>query len=136
MEISQVKYKGDLRTEARHLSSGSTIITDAPIDNHGQGQAFSPTDLMSTSLANCMITIMGIKAQGEGMTGIDGTEAHISKIMCSEPRRVGEIHVKLIFPKRDYSEKEKKIYEHAAHTCPVAKSLHPDIKQVITFVWP
>lgn len=135
MATSFVKYIGDLRTESEHLASKQQIITDAPVDNHGKGQAFSPTDLMATSLANCMLTVMGIKAQGEGMTSIDGTTAEVTKIMYAEPRRVGEIHIKLTFPKNNFSDKEKKIYEHTAHTCPVAKSLHPDLKQVLEFIW-
>ncbi len=135
MATSFVKYIGDLRTESEHLASKNLIITDAPVDNHGKGEAFSPTDLMATSLANCMLTVMGIKAQNEGMTPIDGTIAEVTKIMYAEPRRVGEIHIKLIFPPKNFSEKEKKIYEHTAHTCPVAKSLHPDLKQVLEFIW-
>lgn len=132
---SKVKYLGGLRTEAVHLQSNNIIITDAPKDNHGNGEAFSPTDLMATSLASCMISIMGIAALKEGHTPIEGTLAEVTKIMYQEPRRVGEIHVKLFFPKNNYSEKEKKIYENAAKTCPVAKSIHPDIKQKIEFVW-
>ncbi|MDX2173384.1 MAG: OsmC family protein [Bacteroidota bacterium] len=135
MATSTVTYLGELRTEAKHIQSGSTIITDAPNDNHGKGQAFSPTDLMATSLANCMLTVMGIKASTEGMTSIDGTLAEVTKIMYAEPRRVGEIHIKLTFPKNNFSDKEKKIYENTAHTCPVAKSLHPDLKQVLQFIW-
>lgn len=135
MATSTVTYLGELRTEAKHIQSGSTIITDAPTDNHGKGEAFSPTDLMATSLANCMLTVMGIKANTEGMTSIDGTEAEITKIMYAEPRRVGEIHIKLTFPKNNFSDKEKKIYENTAHACPVAKSLHPDLKQVLEFIW-
>ena len=135
MATSLVKYLGELRTESIHLASDSKIITDAPVDNHGKGEAFSPTDLMATSLANCMLTVMGIKAQGEGMTSIDGTTAEVTKIMYAEPRRVGEIHVKLTFPNNGFSDKEKKIYENTAHTCPVAKSLHPDLKQVLVFNW-
>lgn len=135
MATSFVKYLGSLRTTAQHLASKQEIITDAPIDNHGKGEAFSPTDLMATSLANCMLTVMGIKAQGEGMPSIDGTTAEVTKIMYAEPRRVGEIHIKLTFPKNNYTDKDKKIYEHTAHTCPVAKSLHPDLKQVLEFVW-
>jgi putative redox protein len=135
MATSFVKYLGSLRTESVHLASKQVIITDAPIDNHGKGEAFSPTDLMATSLANCMLTVMGIKAQGDGMTSIDGTSAEVTKIIYAEPRRIGEIHIKLIFPDNNYSDKEKKIYEHTAHTCPVAKSLHPDLKQVLEFIW-
>jgi uncharacterized OsmC-like protein len=135
MATSLVKYIGGLRTEATHIQSNTKIITDAPLDNHGKGEAFSPTDLMATSLANCMLTIMGIKAITEGMTGIDGTIAEVTKVMASDPRRVSEIHIHLKFPKNKYTEKEKKIYENVAHTCPVAKSLHPDLKQVITIEW-
>ena len=135
MATSSVKYVGELRAEAIHLASNAIIITDAPTDNHGKGAAFSPTDLMATSLANCMLTVMGIKSKTEGMTSIDGTVAEVIKVMYTEPRRVGEIHVKLIFPKNNFSEKEKKIYENTAHTCPVAKSLHPDLKQVLEFNW-
>ena len=135
MATSFVKYLGGLRTVSEHLASKNLIITDAPTDNHGKGEAFSPTDLMATSLANCMLTVMGIKAQQEGMTPIDGTTAEVTKIMYAEPRRVGEIHIKLMFPKNNFSDKEKKIYEHTANTCPVGKSLHPDLKQVIEFIW-
>jgi putative redox protein len=135
MATSFVKYMGGLRTDSEHLASKQHYITDAPVDNHGKGEAFSPTDLMATSLANCMLTVMGIKANMDGMTSIDGTTAEVTKIMYAEPRRVGEIHIKLTFPKNNYSDKEKKIYENTAHTCPVAKSLHPELKQVLDFVW-
>jgi uncharacterized OsmC-like protein len=132
---SKVEYIGDLRTEASHLQSGNLIITDAPKDNHGKGEAFSPTDLVATALASCMMSIMGIVAKKDGITPIEGVIAEVVKVMYSDPRRIGEIHVRVTFPKLNYSDKEKKIYEHAALTCPVAKSLHPDIKQVIDFVW-
>lgn len=135
MLTSQVKYLGSLRTEGLHIQSGKVIITDAPKDNHGQGEAFSPTDLAATSLASCMITVMGITAGRDGHTPIDGVVAEVKKVMYPDPRRIGEIHVKLIFPPNNYSDKEKKIYEHTALTCPVGKSLHPDLKQVIEFVW-
>lgn len=132
---SKVEYLGELRTEAVHIQSGNVIRTDAPKDNHGKGEAFSPTDLAATSLATCMLTVMGIVAQKEGFTPIVGTQAEVVKVMYAEPRRIGEIHVKLIFPKNNFTEKERRMYEHTAHTCPVAKSLHPEIKQVIEFVW-
>lgn len=135
MLTSKVKYLGELRTEAIHLQSGNVINTDAPKDNHGKGEAFSPTDLVATALASCMISVMGIVALKEGITTTIGTTAEVTKVMYAEPRRIGEIHITLIFPKNNYSEKEKKMYEHAAYTCPVAKSLHPDLKQFITFVW-
>jgi uncharacterized OsmC-like protein len=136
METSTVKYVGELRTEAVHLASRSVINTDAPKDNHGKGEAFSPTDLVATALGSCMISIMGIVARREGSTPIEGTVAEVTKVMYSEPRRIGEIHVTIRFPANAFTEKDKRVYENAAHTCPVAKSLHPDLKQVITFIWP
>jgi len=136
MTTSKVFYQGELRTEATHLKSGIKIITDAPTDNHGKGEAFSPTDLVATALASCMISIMGIVAMKEGITKADGASAEVTKVMYAEPRRIGEVHVTITMPALKYSEKEKKIYEHAAYTCPVAKSLHPDIKQIILFIWP
>lgn len=135
MVTSYVKYRGELRTEATHLQSGAKINTDAPKDNHGKGEAFSPTDLVATSLASCMISVMGIVSMKEGYTSIEGAQAEVKKVMYTEPRRIGEIHIKITFPQNLYTEKEKKIYENAAHTCPVAKSLHPDVKQIIEFVW-
>ncbi|MBL7896062.1 MAG: OsmC family protein [Bacteroidia bacterium] len=135
MITSTVKYPGELRTEATHVKSGTTIITDAPTDNHGKGEAFSPTDLVATALASCMISIMGIVSMKEGITKADGATAEVTKVMYADPRRIGEIHVTVTMPKLNYSEKEKKMYEHAAFTCPVAKSLHPDIKQEIKFIW-
>jgi putative redox protein len=134
MVTSTVEYKGNLRTEAIHLESGTKIITDAPKDNHGNGESFSPTDLMATSLSSCMLSIMGIVAKRDNID-IVGIKTEVTKIMYSEPRRVGEIHVKLMMPKNNYSEKERKLLEHAAHTCPVAKSLHPDIIQKIEFIY-
>lgn len=135
MLTSKVKYLGELRSEAVHLQSGNVITTDAPKDNFGKGEAFSPTDLVATALASCMISIMGIVERREGITPVTGTTAEVTKVMYADPRRIGEIHVKITFPKNNYSDKEKKIYENAAHTCPVAKSLHPDLKQVVTFEW-
>jgi len=135
MATSSVVYSGSLRTKATHLESGTLVITDAPKDNHGMGEAFSPTDLVATALASCMVSIMGILSKKEGMTGIDGASAIVTKVMYPDPRRIGEVLIKITMPKNNYSEKEIKMYENAAYTCPVAKSLHPDIKQVIEFVW-
>ncbi|MDF2447687.1 MAG: OsmC family peroxiredoxin [Bacteroidota bacterium] len=132
---SKVIYSGQLRTEATHIQSATIIHTDAPKDNHGKGEMFSPTDLVATALASCMISIMGIAAMKEGITPIDGTTAEVTKVMYADPRRIGEIHVKITFPKNVYTDREQKIYENAARTCPVAKSLHPDLKQVIDFIW-
>ena len=130
MLTSKITYLGELRTEATHLQSGNKIITDAPIDNHGKGEAFSPTDLLATSLGSCMLTMIGIKLLGTEKN-VHGATAEITKIMYSEPRRVGEIHVILNIPDDNFSEKEKQILINVAHACPVAKSLHPEIKQVI-----
>jgi putative redox protein len=135
MITSTVKYLGELRTEAVHLKSGNKIITDAPTDNHGKGEAFSPTDLVATALASCMISVMGILSMKENITKTDGATAEVTKIMYPDPRRIGEIHITVSMPKNNFSDKEKKMYENAAHTCPVAKSLHPDLKQVLTFIW-
>lgn len=132
---SQIIYKGALRTEAKHLQSGTVIETDAPVDNQGKGERFSPTDLLATSLGNCMLTIMGIKARDMNVN-LDGTIVDITKIMKAEPRRVGGIKVVFHFPESlQVDDKQKKILENAAHTCPVAKSIHPDIEQEVTFNW-
>lgn len=132
METAKIIYLGDLRTEATHLASNNKIITDAPIDNHGKGEAFSPTDLLCSSLASCMLTIMGITANTHNIN-IKNTEIKATKIMANDPRRVIEIIIEMNFPTNSYSEKEKQMLMNAAKTCPVAKSLHPDIKQTISF---
>jgi putative redox protein len=132
MKTSKIIYQGDLRTEATHLQSGRTFITDAPLDNNGKGEAFSPTDLLATSLGCCMLTIMGIVA-GRNSINIDGTTIEITKKMESNPRRVSEIVVEFEMPQRNYSEKEKVLLENAARTCPVAKSLSPELIQTVIF---
>ncbi|MFC5282845.1 OsmC family protein [Pedobacter alpinus] len=135
MATSKVIYNGGLRATATHLQSSVQIITDAPTDNQGKGEAFSPTDLLATSLASCMFTIMGIAARTHDID-INGASAEVTKVMGIEPRRVTEIHVNFTFPKKDeYSDKQKKILENAALTCPVHFSLHPDIKKPINFGW-
>jgi uncharacterized OsmC-like protein len=132
MKTSEIIYKGELRTTAVHLKSGQEIITDAPTDNNGKGEAFSPTDLLATSLGCCMLTVMGIVAKRHSIN-MNGTKVEILKVMGENPRRVSEIHVDLFFPKNTYSQKEKDLLENTAHACPVAKSLHPDIKQKTHF---
>lgn len=132
MKTSKITYRGNLRTEAVHLKSGNTIITDAPPDNNGKGEAFSPTDLLATSLGSCMLTIMGIMAQRNNID-IEGTTVEITKVMEANPRRVGEIIVAFSMPANNYSEKEKTLLENAAHTCPVAKSLSANLKQTVVF---
>jgi putative redox protein len=108
MITSKVTYLGELRTEATHIQSNTTIYTDAPKDNHGKGEMFSPTDLVATALASCMISIMGIVAMKDGITKVDGATAEVTKIMYAEPRRIGEIHITVTFPKKNYTDKEKK----------------------------
>lgn len=132
MNTSEIVYKGELRTTTTHLKSGQQIITDAPTDNNGKGEAFSPTDLLATSLGCCMITVMGIVAKRHNIN-LDGTKIEILKVMADSPRRVSEIHVDMHFPKNNYTDKEKVLLEHTALACPVAKSLHPDIKQKTRF---
>lgn len=132
MATSKITYNGGLRTTSVHLRSGNEIITDAPVDNKGKGEAFSPTDLLATSLGNCMLTIVGIAAQEHGFS-IDGATCEITKIMAEQPRRVSEIVVNFQFPANNYSDKDKKIIERAANTCPVAFSLHPDLVKTVTF---
>lgn len=134
MTTIKTVYLGDLRTENEHLQSGNKILTDAPTDNQGKGEAFSPTDLLATALGNCIMTIMGIKARDNGID-IKGTEIEITKIMASDPRRVAEVIVDFHFPKKNYSEEEKRLIESVAGTSPVPLSLHPDLKQTIKFNW-
>ena len=132
MATIHTEYLGELRTKAQHLASGNTLVTDAPVDNKGRGEAFSPTDLLATSLGSCMITIAGMRAQEHGFS-IDGTTLDITKIMASDPRRVAEVIVKLNFPKNNYSGEQKEMIRDACLNCPVAKSLHPDLRQSVVF---
>ena len=129
---SKVTYLGELRTECKHLLSGQKIITDAPPDNQGKGEAFSPTDLTATSLATCILTTMGIRAKELDITG---ARAEVTKIMASDPRRISRIEVKIKMPKNEFSDKDKKVLEAIARTCPVALSLSENIEQVIDFEW-
>jgi putative redox protein len=131
---STLIYTGNLHCELKHVASGTIIQTDAPVDNHGKGEAFSPTDLTATSLAACMLTTMGIASQTHRIN-MDDASATCKKVMFSEPRRIGEIHIVINMPKNNFSQKEKTILENAARTCPVMQSLHPDIKKELQFVW-
>jgi putative redox protein len=134
--MAQIKniYLGNLRTEAEHLSSGKKFITDAPVDNKGRGEAFSPSDTVCAALASCMMTIMGIVAEREQLE-LKGMEANVTKIMTSEPpRKIAEIHVALTLPAHVIlSDKQKQMLKNAAHTCPVALSIHPEIIQKLSF---
>jgi putative redox protein len=133
MSTAKVTYLGNLRTECEHLKSGASFITDAPTDNNGKGEAFSPTDTVATGLASCMITMMGIKA-GTLDISLDGTTASVTKTMAANPRRISRIDVEIVMPP-NLSEKFQKILENTARTCPVWYSLHPDIEKVIVFNW-
>ena len=131
---SKVVYEGNLRTRLTHIYSGTEVITDAPLDNQGLAQAFSPTDLVATALGSCMMTLMGIKAR-DMQLDLKGTQLEITKVMASNPRRISEVHITLQFPPNNFTDKDKAILENTAKTCPVAYSLHPDIKQELTFKW-
>jgi len=133
MKSILTQYLGELRTEATHIQSGTVIQTDAPTDNQGRGEAFSPTDLVAAALGSCMLTIMGIHAQKEGIE-LKGTQITIHKIMESNPRRISEIEIVFNFPKElilTAIQKEK--LERVARACPVSHSVHPDLKQTLTF---
>ena len=132
--ISRIEYKGELRTEAVHLKSGKTIITDAPIDNQGKGEAFSPTDLVATALGSCMITIMGIVAEREGII-LNGTAAEVEKVMATSPRRIGEVKIKIKFIQKLNRDQKDKL-ERAAKSCPVSGSLSENLKETVEFIYP
>jgi putative redox protein len=127
-------YEGHLHCKCTHLDSGTEIHTDAPKDNQGNGEAFSPTDLVATALATCIMTTMGLKCRQMGIS-IDGTKADVTKTMASDPRRIARIDVILQMPANNYSDKDKQILQHIAEHCPVTKSLHPDLEQAIVFNW-
>lgn len=132
---SQIIYKGNLRTQATHLQSSTIIETDAPTDNQGKGERFSPTDIVSTALGSCMLTIMGIKARDMEID-LEGTMIGVTKLMASNPRRISGVKLTFDFPETlVVDEKQQAILENAARTCPVAKSIHPDIEVDITFNW-
>jgi uncharacterized OsmC-like protein len=133
MATSKITYLGDLRTSSIHLQSGSEIISDAPLDNQGKGEAFSPTDTVANGLASCMFTVMGIKAR-DLEVDFSGSTAEVTKIMGTEPRRITEIHVTFNFSIRP-DDKIKTILERTAMTCPVFFSLHPEMKKIIVFNW-
>jgi len=136
MATAQITYNGGLRTNALHIQSGSIIETDAPTDNKGKGERFSPTDLVAVALASCIVTTLGIAAPVHQLD-IDGAECEVTKIMTSNPRKIGEIIIVISFPKSTpFSDKQMSKIEHIAHTCPVFESLHPDCVKRITFNWP
>ena len=131
---STVTYLGELRTEATHLYSGTKIITDAPLDNQGKAEAFSPTDLCATSLASCAMTLMGISARNHELD-ITGAQAEVTKIMAADPRRIAKVVIRFVMPQNSYTDTQKLILEKAARTCPVSFSLAEGVEQVMEFVW-
>lgn len=130
---SSIIYQGDLRTEMTHTKSGQKVITDAPTDNHGKGEAFSPTDLVATALGSCAVTIMGIAADNHDID-ILGTRLEVTKTMASDPRRIEKAEVVIYMPDNNYSDKEKKILTAAALGCPVMATLKPGVGK-IDIVW-
>ena len=132
--MSKVTYRGGLRTEANHIQSGNSIVTDAPVDNQGKGEAFSPTDLVATALASCMLTIMGIVAERNDVE-LKGTTAEVEKIMGAMPRQISEIKIKILFNK-NFDKITKRKLESAALTCPVSNSLNKNLEESIKFIYP
>ena len=131
METTRTKYLGDLRTEMLHVRSGKVVITDAPVDNKGKGEYFSPTDLVASALGSCIFTIMGIAAREHGFS-IEGASCSITKIMTDAPRKIGEIQIVFDLSSNSYSDKQKKILEYCVKTCPVALSLNESVIQNVT----
>ena len=133
MSRANIVYQNNLRTETEHIASGEKIITDAPVDNNGKGEAFSPTDLVATALGSCMITIMAISANKYDID-MSGTNASVKKIMGSDPRRISEISIDINMNK-NIEKKDRKRLERSALTCPIHKSLHPDLEKKIRFIY-
>ena len=131
---STVTYEGALRTRAKHLRSGQEFITDAPLDNQGKGEAFSPTDLAATSLACCALTIMGIAAEARGID-LTGAKAEVVKVMGGPPRLISAIHIVIRLPAKPYTAAQRKVIIAAAEACPVGRSLHPDLEQEIKLIF-
>ena len=134
MNTFEIKYQGNLRTTATHLDSNSVINTDAPKDNHGLGEAFSPTDMVCSALASCILTIMAIAVEKNGIN-INGTNAIVKKTMGNSPRRISKIDIELTFP-MDYDSKTKTILERAALNCPVHHTLSNEVEKNINFIYP
>ena len=132
-ETSKIIYQGALRTQATHLGSGNEMITDAPLDNNGRGEAFSPTDLVATALGSCMLTMMGIKARSMDFD-LEDASVSITKVMAAAPRRIAEVKVHLRL-KQNCDERTRELLETIALNCPVAKSLSSDLKQTVSFEW-
>ncbi|MCJ7447528.1 MAG: OsmC family protein [Bacteroidales bacterium] len=134
METATTIYKGDLRTEITHVRSGSIITTDAPVDNKGKGEYFSPTDMVASALGSCIFTIMGIAAREHGFS-IDGATCKITKIMTESPRKIGEIKIEFDFTGNEFTDRQKKVLEYCVKTCPVALSLNESVIQNVTLLF-
>ena len=134
MTLMTVKYLGDLHTECTHLASGAAIVTDAPVDNQGKGEAFSPTDLCALSLAACAVTTMGMYGQAHDCD-IAGATVRVEKVMAANPRRIAAVNIVFTMPDKDYTDKQKQGLERAALACPVHRSLHPDMEKNMIFAW-
>ena len=134
MVKTKTTYEGGLHCSMVHEPSGATLSTDAPVDNNGKGEGFSPTDLCATALASCAMTIIGIYGKMHDVD-VTGTSIEVTKTMSANPRRIGKLEVVFTMPDREYTDKQKTMIERAAHTCPVHLSLHPDVEQVFTFHW-
>ncbi len=132
---SEVVYEGGLRTRATHLRSGQTIITDAPVDNQGKGEAFSPTDLVATALAGCILTIMGIRARDRNLN-IEGARARVNKIMASNPRRIARVEIAIEMPEGAFAPEDRQVLEEAMRTCPVCRSLSAELEVAASIHWP
>lgn len=131
---ASIVYKGELRCECTHLQSGTVIETDAPTDNRGKGERFSPTDTVCVALATCMITTMGIRSADMGID-LTNTSLEVTKHMLADPRRIGKIEVTLLFPALNIEEKDRLVLQKIGDNCPVMKSLHPDLEVVATYKW-
>ena len=127
-------YLGELRVSSTHLASDTEIITDAPVDNNGKGESFSPTDLVATALGTCMITVMGIYAEKNGIL-MPNVYSRTNKVMSSLPRKISKLKIEIIFNDNQLSNEQKQSLKEVALNCPVAKSLHPDIQQEIEFIF-
>jgi uncharacterized OsmC-like protein len=130
--MAEVEYQGNLRTQAKHLKSGNVFVTDAPTDNNGKGEAFSPTDLVSAALSSCMMTIMGMVAEREEID-LKGLRSEVVKIMTANPRKIGEIQITFYHPTLKATDIQKQKLKNAALTCPVALSLSDSVKQTVVF---
>ncbi|MCC6723490.1 MAG: OsmC family protein [Saprospiraceae bacterium] len=131
---SNIVYNGDLRTTCTHLASGTQIVTDAPVDNQGRGEAFAPTDLVATARGACMMTIMGIKARDLDLD-LTGTRIEVNKVMAANPRRIARVELTFHMAANHFTDKEKALLEAAALACPVCKSLDVACEQDVKFVW-